>query len=69
VLYDAWLTKGASERQVAPEHDSQLNEGDAFTYENEVYSVTRVDPGHHEFVAVIAADWKGEVGQGRFVAP
>ena len=67
MLYDVWLSKSGGERRVTLEHDSVLAKDDAFAYENEVYSVVDVQPGHGDFDGVIAADWRGEVGPGQFV--
>jgi hypothetical protein len=65
VLYDAYLSKGAGERQVTLECDKALAPGDPFSYENETYSVVHVQPGHDEFEALIEAEWKGTWGPGQ----
>ena len=52
-----------AERVADLEHESPLAKDDAFPFENEVYSVVDVQPGHGDFDGVIAAEWKGELAR------
>jgi hypothetical protein len=56
VLYDVFLSKGGAERRVEIDLDVQFKPGDEFRYGPDIYVVTRLEPGHDKFDAVLFAD-------------
>jgi hypothetical protein len=58
VRYDVYLSKDGAERRVDLDLDVQFKPSDDFRYGPDIYFVTKVEPGHDEFDAVLFADSK-----------
>lgn len=55
VLYDLYLSKDGVERRVELDLDVQFKPSDEFRYGPDIYAVTRLEPGHDKFDAVLFA--------------
>jgi hypothetical protein len=51
-----YLSKDGAERRVELDLDIQFKPGDEFRYGPDIYAVTRVDPGHGKFHALLFGD-------------
>jgi hypothetical protein len=56
VRYEMYLSKDEAKRRVELDLDVQFKPTDEFRYGPDIYVVTRVEPGHDEFDAVLFAD-------------
>ena len=56
--YEMYLSKIEGERRIELDLDVQFKPSDEFRYGPDIYVVTRVEPGHDEFDAVLFAESK-----------
>ncbi len=56
--YEMHLSKDEAERRAELDLDVQFKPSDEFRYGPDIYVVTRVEPGHDEYDAVLFAESK-----------
>jgi hypothetical protein len=54
--YEVYLSKHGAERRIELDLDVEFKPTHEFRYGPDIYVVTSVQPGHHEFDAIIFAD-------------